>query len=106
MLQLQGQIRDLQRHVVQSQTDKAAAVKVAEEARGVAAAATHDLNATWLRMSGEERDQAIENAAVKEATALDLARMRSVVDNAVREMTLQRALAEGWSRDVKVRGCC
>ncbi|MEW5308666.1 MAG: hypothetical protein WDW38_000605 [Sanguina aurantia] len=101
VLQLQGQIRDLQRHVVQSQTDKAAAVKSAEEARGVAAAATHDLNATWLRMSGEERDQAIESAAAKEATAVDLARMRAMVDGAVREMTLQRALAEGWSRDVK-----
>lgn len=60
----------------------------------------HALTATTLRPPQVER--LLAEGAVKEAASGDKTRLEGALSEALREVAVHKALADGWQRDIKV----
>ena len=56
-----------------------------------------------VRAMGAEKERATAESRVREAMAVERTRLMAAADEGRREAAVQKALAEGWSRDLKVR---
>lgn len=100
---LQLQLREAGKHAEQVQKDKAATAKALDDARAQLARLQQQVHAMTLTDKEKEKVSAMAAGSMREALAADKAVLQSKVDEALKEAAVQKMLAEGCLRDIRVR---
>uniref|UniRef100_A0A7R9VNG0 Uncharacterized protein n=1 Tax=Chlamydomonas euryale TaxID=1486919 RepID=A0A7R9VNG0_9CHLO len=98
---LQIQARDQQKTMSVHQADKAAMARELEGLKAKVAELTAKLQAATLAAAKMDKEKALAQAKQREQANVDRAKLASAFDEARKEGAVQKALADGWARDLK-----
>eukprot|EP00798_Chlamydomonas_sp_ICE-L_P020180 gene20180-26917_t len=102
-LQLMGiNNKEMQKQLAALTTEKGALQTSLEEARGQLSQRTSQMQTAQVQAVCSDKERAMAESTVREQYAAERAKLISAADESKREAVVQKTLAEGWLRDIKV----
>lgn len=95
------QLRDCQKQVAVMHADKGALMKELEAGKAEISKLHARIQAGVLQVSQLDKERVLAEGKVKEQSVADRSKLEAAHREAAREAAVQKALAEGWSRDLK-----
>mmetsp|Transcript_37055 Transcript_37055/g.82392 ORF Transcript_37055/g.82392 Transcript_37055/m.82392 type:complete len:621 (+) Transcript_37055:296-2158(+) len=95
------QVKDLQKQLAALTAEKAAVGRSRDDAKAQAAKLQEQLQAGVLQMAAVDKERALTESKAREVAGVEKAKAQAAADEARREAAVQKALAEGWARDLR-----